>query len=187
MGRVCACPMKPMDQSGYFTRFMSTSRRGFLKARFRPDSNVHRPPWAIDGAAFEDACTRCGECLKACPTSILVAGAGGFPGVEFSRGECTFCGDCVAVCEPAALRRVDEEAAPWQLKAAIGEACLARLGVECRVCGESCGEGAIRFRPTAGGVAQPHFDATRCTGCGACHAPCPVGAIALINEVEKFE
>lgn len=166
---------------------MSTSRRSFLRGRFRSDGDAVRPPWAIEGAAFEDACTRCGDCMKACPTAILVSGPGGFPTVDFSRGECTFCSECVVACKPRALLRAGVDAAPWQLKAAIGEACLARSGVECRICGEVCGESAIRFRPTAGGVAQPQFDAQRCTGCGACQAPCPVRAIALANELEKCE
>jgi len=166
---------------------MSISRRGFLRARFRSDSDVLRPPWVAPDVAFDEACTRCGDCLQACPTAILVAGDGGYPSVDFKRGECTFCGDCVRVCRPGALRRTGDSTRPWALQATIGDACLARHGVECRVCGEMCGEGAIRFRPTAGGVAQPQFDPVRCTGCGACQAPCPVGAIALTNTVEKPE
>ena len=101
---------------------------------------------------------------------------GGFPGVDFGRGECTFCGDCVAACEPRALQR-DATTAPWDRVAVIGEACLAARGVECRVCGESCPEGAIRFRPRLGGVAHPQLDAAACTACGACIGPCPTRAI----------
>jgi len=166
---------------------MSISRRGFLKGRFRSDSAALRPPWAACDGAFKDACTRCGDCIRVCPTSILIAGAGAFPVVDFSRGECSFCGDCVTACKPGALMRTSESLAPWSLKAAIGDGCLAHRGVECRVCGEICGVGAIRFRPTAGGVAQPRFDDAHCTGCGACYAPCPVGAIALTKNVEKLE
>ena len=102
---------------------------------------------------------------------------GGFPGVDFSRGECTFCADCVAACEPLALRRDDTSAAPWDRVAVIGAGCLAVRGVECRVCGESCPEGAIRFRPRLGGVAHPQLDAAACTACGACIGPCPTRAI----------
>ncbi|AYH42021.1 ferredoxin-type protein NapF [Azoarcus sp. DN11] len=162
---------------------MSTSRRGFLRGYIRSDVDVLRPPWAIAGGAFEDACTRCGDCLKACPTAILVAGPGGYPGVDFGHGECSFCGDCVTACKAGALRRSDG-LAPWRLAAVIAEACLARRGIECRVCGEACGAAAICFRPSRGGVAQPLFDAERCTGCGACQAPCPAGAIAMKNPVE---
>lgn len=30
-----------------------------------------RPPGAIDEAAFLLACTRCGDCAKACPTGVI--------------------------------------------------------------------------------------------------------------------
>lgn len=164
---------------------MSVSRRGFLRGRFRAEAQAQRPPWAVEAALFEDRCTRCGDCLEACPTGIIVTGPGGFPMLDFGRGECTFCGDCLTACRTGALQRTAADAAPWLLKAAIGDDCLARRGVDCRVCGEVCQAEAIRFRPTAGGVAQPVFEAERCTGCGACHAPCPVGAIALTNETES--
>ena len=107
---------------------------------------------------------------------------GGFPGVDFSRGECTFCGDCVRGCEPQALLRSDPAASPWAMVAAIGADCLAVRGVECRVCGEACPEGAIRFRLQLGGVAQPVLDAGGCTGCGACIGPCPTRAIAMQSD-----
>ncbi len=59
----------------------------------------------------------------------------------------------------------------------ISGTCLAAHRIECRVCGELCEAGAIRFRPTLGSVAQLVLDATICTGCGDCVTPCPVGAI----------
>jgi ferredoxin-type protein NapF len=162
-----------------------TSRRDFLRGRRGRAETVLRPPWAIPAGAFEDCCTRCDECLRRCPTGILVQGDGGFPTVDFSRGECTFCGDCVAACAPHALLPVAGEPA-WSLRAQISEACLARQGVECRVCGEACGEGAIRFRPRIGGVALPELDETACTGCGACLAPCPSQAITVAPDLEMI-
>jgi ferredoxin-type protein NapF len=61
----------------------------------------------------------------------------------------------------------------------IGDACLARRGVECRVCGEACDTGAIRFRPQRGGIAQPQLTLQACTGCGDCVPVCPVGVITV--------
>lgn len=63
--------------------------------------------------------------------------------------------------------------------ARIAATCLAVRGTECRVCGEHCDTGAIRFRLEAEGIARPHIDATACTGCGACAPACPADAIAL--------
>jgi ferredoxin-type protein NapF len=113
-----------------------------------------------------------------CPTDIIVCGTDGYPEVNFSRGECTFCGDCVCACRDGALQRFDG-AAPWRLKAEIGNDCLAQKQVECRVCGEQCVAGAIRFRLQAGRVAAPSLDPDLCNGCGACVAACPGRAIVM--------
>jgi ferredoxin-type protein NapF len=165
---------------------MSLSRRSFLGARFRRAGQEFRPPRALPAGAFEERCNRCGECAKACPARIIARGSGGFPKIDFTHGACSFCGDCVRACAAGALRRTDG-GAPWRLEARIGDACLALRGVECRICGECCDAGAIRFRPCRGAVAQPRLDADLCSGCGACVAPCPAGAIGMTNGPENDE
>ncbi|THF61106.1 ferredoxin-type protein NapF [Pseudothauera nasutitermitis] len=157
---------------------VSLTRRGFLRGRPNRVEPAQRPPWALDEVAFLARCMRCDACLDACPGSILTRGDGGFPKVDFERGECVFCGDCVTQCKSGALFR-QEDAAPWALLATVGGACLAMHGVECRVCGEICERSAIRFRPRIGGVALPELDAVSCTGCGACVAPCPAHALTM--------
>lgn len=156
---------------------VDAGRRGFFRGRPRPPGQI-RPPWALAESAFSERCTRCNDCLRACPEQIIVSGDGGFPTVSFARGECTFCGDCVTACTPLALVRV-EGRAPWPYKAAIAPDCLAQRGVECRVCGDFCEAGAIRFTPRLGGSPLPEIDGESCTGCGACVVPCPVGALAV--------
>jgi ferredoxin-type protein NapF len=163
------------------------SRRGFLGGRLRSRGvGEFRPPWALGPDLFEARCTRCAQCVTVCPTAIIVRAAGGFPMVDFTRGECTFCGDCVRACEPGALVRGGDPAPPWGLRAVIGDRCLVAQGVECRVCGEACGADAIRFRLRPGGVAQPQLDAAQCTGCGACVGRCPVAAIGMTNVPERI-
>uniref|UniRef100_Q478K4 Ferredoxin-type protein NapF n=1 Tax=Dechloromonas aromatica (strain RCB) TaxID=159087 RepID=Q478K4_DECAR len=154
------------------------SRRSFFRGRPRPRTEL-RPPWALQEDAFIDHCTRCSDCVKACPTQIIAIGDGGYPTVDFSLGECTFCGDCVSRCQPKALVRLEPEQVAWAYKATIGEDCLPRQGVECRVCGDFCDTRAIRFPPRLGGSPLPEIDAETCTGCGACVAPCPVTAIGV--------
>lgn len=156
---------------------VDAGRRAFFRGRPRPKAEI-RPPWARDEAAFIDHCTRCNDCLKACPQNILVAGDGGYPTVDFKVAECTFCGDCVSACQPKALWR-GENAAPWPYTASIGEDCLPHQGVECRVCGDYCDARAIRFTPRLGGSPLPEIDLEKCTGCGACVAPCPTLAVTI--------
>ena len=136
-----------------------------------------RPPWALAEQQFLDRCTRCGDCVAACPQKVLGVGDGEYPTIGFARGGCTFCGDCVTVCKPGALARHDGRALP--LLAAAADGCLSLHGTACRVCGEWCEDGAISFRLMIGGRAEVRVDAEKCSGCGACVARCPVGAITV--------
>jgi ferredoxin-type protein NapF len=155
------------------------SRRQFLRADFRAGRVVLRPPWALPEARFVDTCTRCGDCVRACPQSLLQLAGSGFPEISFTRGECTFCAACSAACAVGALPRVADDAAPWNLKAEIGPNCLARHGVLCAVCRERCVAGAITLQHAAARVPVPRVKSGACTGCGACYAPCPAQAIRL--------
>lgn len=155
---------------------MDSSRRRFLGSR-KPGLAPCRPPWSSEEAIFVSRCNRCDDCVKACPTRLLARGEGGFPFADFLSAACSFCGECARVCTTGAIdsRR---GADPWKFTIRIGADCLALRRVECRVCGEACAIGAVRFLPRRGGVATPDLDASVCTGCGACVAPCPAGAIS---------
>jgi ferredoxin-type protein NapF len=134
------------------------------------------PPWA-DAARLHTLCTGCSTCVDACPEGILVAGAAGVPEVEFQRGECTFCQACADACpEPIFASR---ERQPWDLRAAIGDACLTLRGVVCQSCRDTCASGAIRFTPALRSAPRPTVETDQCTGCGACIAGCPVQAITV--------
>ncbi|EKV31323.1 Ferredoxin-type protein NapF (periplasmic nitrate reductase) [Caenispirillum salinarum AK4] len=139
-----------------------------------------RPPGALPERRFLDACSGCGDCADACPTGVIVM-ASGVPEVNFSKAGCEFCGACADACRPGAIRPASE-AAPgpaWTHGIAIGAGCLSAAGVVCRVCGEQCEAGAIRFRLSVGGRSSPELDPDLCTGCGACVGPCPAGAVAV--------
>lgn len=161
----------------------ATDRRGFLFGRFGVEAPADMPPWAAPRARFTDLCHRCGDCIKACPTGILVPGDGGFPSVDFTLGACTFCGDCARACGPGALGPMTDDSGhalvPWSYLATIDESCLAARGIVCRVCEEHCDSRAIRIRLVVGGGATPAVEPALCTGCGACVAPCPAQAIAV--------
>lgn len=154
------------------------TRAQFLRGDIRGERRAVRPPWALEEWLFAARCDRCGRCIDACPQGLLGAGRGGFPKVDFQRGECTFCRACLDRCPRGALRAQDG-AAPWQLHAVVGEACLTRHGVVCRSCGEQCERRAIHFRPAAGQAARPEVNPVLCNGCGACVRPCPAAAITM--------
>lgn len=153
------------------------SRRQFLRGDLSGRKAPQRPPWALPEADFLAACTRCGECVPACPEKIIVVERG-YPRIDFTLGACSFCGACAAACKPGVLK-AGPEGRPWRILPVFGEKCMARGNVVCRTCGDACAAAAIRFRPRLGGAALPEVDGEKCTGCGACVAPCPVAAITL--------
>lgn len=57
--------------------------------------------------------------------------------------------------------------------------CLAQRRVECRLCGDACAQGALRFVPALGGVSQLSLNPAACTGCGDCVPLCPVQALSV--------
>lgn len=161
------------------------SRRDFLHVGGRRATRRLRPPWAVDETRFIERCTRCDECVRHCPERVLRRGSGGFPEMDFSRAGCTFCGECLEVCKPRALALSAHPPVNWQ--AVIGDDCLARRGVTCRACGDTCEAGVIRFRPLPGGRAVVELAGDLCNGCGACVRFCPVGAIRVNPGVQSGE
>lgn len=168
------------------------SRSQLLRWNFKAGRRPSRPPWALDGDRFLEACEAgeagesCDKCLGACPERILGKGPDGYPEISFARGGCTFCAECVIACPTGALSRRESETedsrAPWAAVAEIANGCLSLAGVACRVCGEQCESEAITFRLAVGGVALTVVEPSLCTGCGACCAPCPVDAIRIRRD-----
>ncbi|MGY6520034.1 MAG: ferredoxin-type protein NapF [Lysobacteraceae bacterium] len=153
-------------------------RRALLQGRPRPRPAPPRPPQALPEPAFLERCTRCDDCLSACPEAVLVRGDGGYPVFDPSLGECTFCDACTTACDAGAL---DADAArPWDWVAVVGGGCLTVAGVVCQSCRDVCPVPAIAFPPAR--VPRPQVEAAACTGCGACVAACPTASINLVGE-----
>jgi ferredoxin-type protein NapF len=159
---------------------VDSRRRQFLRGK-TPVASAPRPPWSLQpDQAFTAACTRCGDCVQACPREVLREGDGGFPMIDFSVAGCSLCGECSRVCASDAIGQA-QGAAAFAWKAAVDGHCLALRGVECRVCGDACEASALRFVPTLGGIAQLRIDREACTGCGDCISICPVHALRVVD------
>ena len=161
-------------------------RRSFLRGRFRRAEvpAAVRPPWS-DETRIADACSGCGLCTESCPEGIIVMDGRRRPTISFSASACSFCGACAEVCPEPVFAETEERA--WRLSLAITEDCLLGSSVYCRSCGDACVESAIRFQPKLGGNAELLFSESDCSGCGACVAACPVGAVSLTPAVESRE
>lgn len=159
------------------------TRRALLKAEFNSSQKTVRLPWLKNNAEFPDLCTRCHDCISSCSENILIKGDGGFPEVNFNRGECTFCAECVKSCSEDLFSSLSEE--PWLLKANITEQCLVYQGVHCMVCREQCESEAISFTHKVGLPPTPYLNQSLCNGCGACFKPCPGQAINLSYQYQN--
>ena len=178
-------------------RFLGACIRCGLCVRDCPPKNLRLADWAggpnagvAVGTPYFEArsipCEMCEDipCVKACPRMLIAPGEGGYPEVSFAKQGCNECGECEAACKPKALDRGDARPA-WRWKAVIDGRCLAVRRVECRVCAEICDVRAIRMVPEPGGVALAEVSPHQCTGCGECVAPCPTGAIRMVDPADR--
>ncbi len=150
---------------------------------------VHRPPGAVDERSFLSGCTRCGECITACPVgAILLAPpkfreAAGTPMIDPHHAPCVMCPDapCISSCEPGVLR--PDRPRKMGVAAIQTMACLAHTGSFCTVCSERCPvQGAIELR-----AGKPKIHEDICTGCGVCASVCPapVNAVVLMPMADR--
>jgi MauM/NapG family ferredoxin protein len=149
-----------------------------------------RPPGAVPEATFLSRCTRCDDCISACPEDVLFraptpfgAEVAGTPLFDPRRKSCFLCADlyCITACKENAL------VMPTGIsQVAIGKArivthlCYAHLGGECQVCFDNC--------PLTGSAIQlfgdrPVIMPAECVGCGLCESACreKTGANAIIT------
>jgi ferredoxin-type protein NapF len=148
-----------------------------------------RPPWALQEATFVDQCTRCHECISVCDEKIIFIGDGGFPEIDFNRGECTFCEACVDTCKPAALFKQDSqqvnpaEQHAFYFDIKIDDSCLVKQKTHCQSCKDVCDTGAITMpwpkNVTTGAIQTPEIAIEDCTSCGACISICPSQSISI--------
>ncbi len=179
-------------------------RSGSLAKREPP--HLLRPPGSRESnqdALEMERCIRCGECLRACPTSALQpaafeAGLQGFatPLLVPRLGYCDFsCNACGKICPVQAIPLLSLEEKRSQV---IGKAylnhdrCIPWADQQtCVVCEEMCPlpEKAIvleiqqvkNLNGDEVNLQVPRVLRERCTGCGICEYKCPVNGEAAIR------
>jgi ferredoxin-type protein NapG len=155
------------------------------KAEGRPT----RPPGARDEEHFLATCTKCGQCVEACPFGTLkLATVGddvpnGTPFFTPRDVPCEMCDDapCARVCPSGSLDQdVNIREARMGLAVLLDrENCLAFKGVRCEACYRACpaiGDAiTLDFQPQKGGEHAcflPVVHSDPCTGCGKCERAC---------------
>ncbi len=143
---------------------------------------LHRPPGAINEFQFLAGCTRCGDCITACPYDAIVkaperlGSVAGTPIIEADTSACMMCEDfpCITSCEPGVLI---DTIPPIMGTARVTEhLCLAHHHTTCTVCSERCPvEDAIQVND-----GKPTVIEDTCTGCGVCRYVCPAPENAIL-------
>ena len=156
-----------------------TKLSGSASARSMP---VFRPPGAIDESQFLAGCTRCSDCMDACPHDAIrkapdrLGAIAQTPVIEADSSACMMCADfpCITACQPGVLRHSQPKI--MGTARVTQHLCLAHHGTTCTVCSERCPvDGAISV---ANG--RPIIDEQVCTGCGVCRHVCPAPENAIL-------
>jgi len=177
-------------------------------SRFQRDVRLVRPPGASGDAAVLQLCTRCGQCMKVCPTNVIQpsvtrSGLEGVftPEMDYRTGFCDWsCNECGKVCPTGAIMPLALEA---KRVTKIGRAYVDRNRCipwadynTCIVCQELCPvpEKAITLtevtvtKPDGGTIklSRPEVVPNRCIGCGVCENACPVPheSAILVRAIE---
>lgn len=167
----------------------------------RDDARLIRPPGAAENDLLAK-CVRCGECVRACPTSaiqpaVTEAGLEGLwtPVLRTRLGYCDYaCNACGLACPVQAIPPLTLEEKRTKV---IGQAyidqnrCIAWADHrDCIVCEEMCPipDKAILLKETPVDLVDgtvvtvklPHVLRDRCIGCGICEYKCPLNGQAGI-------
>jgi MauM/NapG family ferredoxin protein len=153
-----------------------------------------RPPGALPEVAFLAACTRCGDCITACPVRAIlkVPPDGGFaaatPYLDPGYQPCVVCPDmpCAAACPTDALTVPPDLWAGIRMGGLelIPERCITFEGKECGVCARACPVGSSALAMDEGG--RPVLKAEGCVGCGVCVRACVTHPSSLkLSHLER--
>ncbi|MZH40550.1 MAG: 4Fe-4S dicluster domain-containing protein [Nitrospinae bacterium] len=149
-----------------------------------------RPPGAISEKQFLQACSRCDECIHACPKDAIQRAPKkmGFlvyntPYIDPMRNPCVMCTElpCISACPDKALLPVQE-----LTDVNMGYAILDKK--KCQAYGDTFCQQCVIDCPVPGAIHQvndkPVIDKNICTGCGVCMRSCSTVNIPLAIKVK---
>lgn len=130
-----------------------------------------RPPGAVEESDFLERCTKCGDCLEACPYDAICHHSRDQTPIIFQeKSPCRLCEDfpCIRACETEALLLVG---GPTQVHMGLAvvshQDCTAGHG--CNACVSKCPTQAISMDFSSFRVI---IDDHNCVGCGICQHIC---------------
>lgn len=179
---------------------------GVMGAREANAQWVPLPPGALSTRhgmkRFLAACSRCGQCVTACPYKTLRLASPSDPaptGTPFfipRETPCYMCQDipCVKACPTGALDPALEHIEDARMGVALVDpaSCLSFQGLRCEICYRACPEAekAIVLEPLPRTISKhamlrPVIKPEHCTGCGLCEKACPTDQAAIkVNNRE---
>jgi ferredoxin-type protein NapG len=142
------------------------------KVPARVGTGCLRPPGAVEEELFLQRCTRCGDCLPACPFgSIQKEPATGYPIIVAKETPCYLCPEfpCISACSTTALLPIED---PTKVRMGLAvvsrDDCLADQG--CRSCVARCPVEALSVVDCS--EPYPVVEQEKCVGCGICEETC---------------
>jgi ferredoxin-type protein NapG len=185
-----------MDRRGFFKKGVEKLKTTAVK---KADEVVEqqvqwvRPPYALNELEFLLSCTRCGDCVEACPEQTIFNLPVKFgtkvmntPALDLINKSCLLCETwpCVSACQSGALQLNSVQGEEGQTVESPGmkaqfkvdaSRCLSHLDIGCGACEGSCPvTGAMAW---AGNKPEIHIDI--CVGCGQCRQVCIVDPKAI--------
>ena len=130
-----------------------------------------RPPGAVEEPEFLERCTKCEDCLEACPYEAIVHNSqDGTPVIFQEKSPCRLCEDfpCIDACETEALLPVNSPRdIQMGLAVVMHQDCTADQG--CNACVSKCPTQAISMNFSNFRIM---IDEHSCVGCGICQHIC---------------
>ncbi len=184
-----------MERKSFFGAFFKDLLQGVdiafgeeLSAFAEKFPELIRPPGAGNEQEFLETCSKCGNCIKACPyfalRPVLMANEfdRGTPTLRAGEAFCRFCQDfpCIVACPTGALsKQRQDRLQKIGIATVISGSCVRNHGNDCHACIDKCdqtGHHAIKVTQQNQETKPswlPEVIADKCCGCGACLTVCP--------------